>query len=204
MSRTRALYVVSSRSDATQSSVIKLESRPGHQEWTLDMPLLYLCMIMEECVASAENVYPCDTQLKTFKDLHNIKHGPEESIADYTKRVRVQWELLTTSAPIFYQRINNKIHEDFDVMDSTERVALNGTTDELFVFYIMVVGADTNRFGELIERLQQSYSDGNNSYPLTIKDAKLYLERTEDNKTLNNKKEASKNNSIRLASLRRR
>jgi hypothetical protein len=63
----------------------KLESRPGHQEWTLDMPLLYLRMIMQECIASAENVYPCDTQLKTFKDLHNIKQGPEKSIADYTK-----------------------------------------------------------------------------------------------------------------------
>jgi hypothetical protein len=105
--------------------------------------------------------------------------------------VRVQWELLTTSAPIFYQRINSKIHEDFDVLDSTERVALNGTTDELFVAYIMVVGADTDRFGQLIERLQQSYSVGNNNYPLTINDAKLYLERTEDNKTSNKKKESS-------------
>jgi hypothetical protein len=69
----------------------------------------------------------------------------------------------------------------------------------------MVVGADTDRFGQLIERLQQSYSVGNNNYPLTINDAKLYLERTEDNKTSNKKRSRpTKNNSIRLTNLRRR
>jgi hypothetical protein len=49
----------------------------------------------------------------------------------------------------------------------------------------MVIGADHVRFGGMIERLEHAYSVGSNSYPQTINNAKLYLERTNDsNKTL--------------------
>jgi hypothetical protein len=63
----------------------RLETRPGHQDWTWDGPLIYLRMILEECVASAKNVHPCYTQVQTFKDLHNIQQGKEESISDYAR-----------------------------------------------------------------------------------------------------------------------
>jgi hypothetical protein len=43
-----------------------------------------------------------------------------------------------------------------------------------------MVGADPFRFGVMIERLENSYSVGNNNYPKTFNDAKLYLDRTDD------------------------
>jgi hypothetical protein len=73
--------------------------------------------------------------------------------------------LHNTSAPIFYKRINHKFHNGFDMMGSTERVELNDTTDEIFVAYVMVVGADTHRFGRMIERPENAYSVGTNNYP---------------------------------------
>jgi hypothetical protein len=124
---------------------------------------------VQECVASAENVYPCYTQLQ---GLHNIQQGEEESISDYSKRVQVQWEFLTTSAPILYERINPKLQEGYQNKSPTERVILNRNTDEAFAAYIMVIGADHVRFGGMIERFEQAYSVGCNNYPQTLNNAK--------------------------------
>jgi hypothetical protein len=44
----------------------------------------------------------------------------------------------------------------------------------------MVIGADHVRLGGMIDRLEQAYSVGSNIYPQTLKNAKLYLERTND------------------------
>jgi hypothetical protein len=70
-------------------------------------------------------------------------------------------------------------------------VELNEETDEIFVAYVMVVGADPRRFGRMIERLENAYSFGTNNYPLTITDAKLYLERTEDSNHTSSEKYTS-------------
>jgi hypothetical protein len=151
----------------------RLESRPGYHDWTLDKPLIFLRMVKDECVASAANVYPCYTQLKTFKDLHNIQQEPAESIADYTKRVRVHWELLRAASQVYYDRINATLYDNYYTKDATERLQLNQQSDEQFVAYILIVGADPIRFGDMIERLENSYSVGNNNYPRTLNDAKL-------------------------------
>jgi hypothetical protein len=155
----------------------RLESRPGYKEWTLSKPLVFLRVIKEECVAFKENENPCLTQHKIFKDLYNISQGTEESVADFAKRVRVLWELLTLSTSIFYTRINPKLHDDYLTKSDVERVILNLRTDKRYVAYVMVVGSDPSRFGRMKERLEESYDVGTDEYPRTIEDAKDYLDR---------------------------
>jgi hypothetical protein len=118
-------------------------------------------MIKEECIAAPENVNPCSTQLKTFRDLHNIEQGLQESVAEYAKRVKV-------SATILYGRINPKLHENYPSPSPVERKVSNEKTDEIFVKYVIITGTDPTRFEAMIDRLEASYSVGNNNYPLTI------------------------------------
>jgi hypothetical protein len=158
----------------------RLETRPGYKEWSMRKPLVFLRMIKEECIAFKDNEYPCSTQHKVFKDLYNILQGPEESVSDYAKRVRVHWELLLLSTTISYNRINPKLHEGYTSKTIVERAVLNIRTDERFIAYVMVVGADKQRFGQLIERLEDAYDVGTDNYPHTIDDAKNYLDRTAD------------------------
>jgi hypothetical protein len=161
----------------------RLETRPGYKEWSMRKPLVFLRMIKEECIAFKDNEYPCSTQHKVFKDLYNILQGPEESVSDYAKRVRVHWELLLLSTTISYNRINPKLHEGYTSKTIVERAVLNIRTDERFIAYVMVVGADKRRFGQLIERLEDAYDVGTDNYPHTIDDAKNYLDRTAEKKS---------------------
>jgi hypothetical protein len=161
----------------------RLESRAGYQDWSMRKPLLFLRMIKEECVAFKENENPCYSQHKIFKDVYNIAQGTEETVAEYTKRVKVHWELLQLSTSIFYTKINPKIHSDYLSKTDIERVVLNVRTDEKFIAYVMMVGADRGRFGRVIARLEESYDVGTDEYPRTIEEAKNYLDRTAEKKS---------------------
>jgi hypothetical protein len=145
-------------------------------------------MIKEECLAAAANVNPCSTQLKTLRELHNIKQS-YESVSDYTKRVKVQWELVKSSVSILYERINQRSYDKYQQKTATEQYVLNAKTDEWFTAYVMIVGADPIRFAEMIERLEHSFSVGNDTYPQTINEAKNILDRTEES---NKRSHASK------------
>jgi hypothetical protein len=161
----------------------RLQGHPGYFGWTLDNPLLYLKMIKEECVGFRQNENPCAIQLKLFQDLHGIAQGKQESVAEYYKRVRVHWELLTTTTTINYNRINPRLHQRYDTSSVDDKMILNRITDEMFVSYIMTIGADPSRFGEMINNLEKGYAVGNRNYPTTLKEAKEYLDSMTDMNT---------------------
>ena len=157
----------------------RLEGRPGYLGWTLDNPLLYLRTIKEECIAFRENENPCAAQLKIFLDLHCIRQQRDETVSDYYRRVKVHWELLASSTLITYNRINAKLHGQYNLKTLDEKLSLNSITDDIFVAYLMIVGADPARFGGLITKLEEDYSVGSKNYPANIREAKDYLDKFE-------------------------
>jgi hypothetical protein len=102
-------------------------------------------------------------------------------VAEYNKRVKVHWELLAISVSVSYIRINPKLHHSFEASNVDSRMMLNMLTDQIFVSYVMIVGADPHHIGESIDELEKDHGVGNNNYPKTLQDARHYcLEKRSD------------------------
>jgi hypothetical protein len=111
---------------------------------------------LDYAVSEGINPESAPTQASTKR----FQLGPQEKVAEYNRRVRVQRELLQKSVQVLYERINQKLQKDYQYKSTNEKSALNAKTDEKFVAYIMVVGADPARFQEMINRLEAAYSVG--------------------------------------------
>jgi hypothetical protein len=143
----------------------------------MDDPLEYLAKIEEECVAFKTNENPYATQLKIFLDMYAIFQRPQESVADYAKRVRVHYKLLVKATTVTYDLLNPKLHTAYKSSSDGDRLVMNAATDEGFVAYVMIIGADPFRFGDAINDLEKSYAAGNKNFPSTITEAKDFLDR---------------------------
>jgi hypothetical protein len=57
----------------------------------------------------------------------------------------------------FYDRINATLYDNYYTKDPTERLQLNQQSDEQFVAYILIVGADPIRYVETQVKRQMDY-----------------------------------------------
>jgi hypothetical protein len=115
-------------------------------------------------------------------------------VGDYYRRVRVQWELLSSSTLITYSRVNAKLHPQYHSKTIDEKLTLNTVTDELFAAYVMIVGAHRDRFGEMIDQLEKNFAVGKKNYPSNLMEAKDYLDKYEE---IINNHEARKYKTVR-------
>jgi hypothetical protein len=155
----------------------KIEARSDYDRIKND-PIELLKAIKEHALKYQENRYAMSIILDAMRTLMNTKQKEGESLQDYTKRFRVNRDVLMShvGGPIVLTKIVEAM-PSYNEADEEKLEKLQEQAYNQFLAYLYLDNADKSKYGSILTGLNTQQSLGNNQYPKTI---------TESNNVLSN------------------
>jgi hypothetical protein len=157
-------------SKTTQS---KVETHQNFVQCKGSYDSLNLLKILREFFRSDDRQYKCKAEDRTKCIYYNLRQTPEMSCQEYFERVRNVVNIIKSLGGTLVDEMhfidelppNANGHSQDQINQAKEQIL------EKKISYGLLVRADRNRYGKLIEEVENSYLKENNDYPRTPTEA---------------------------------
>ena len=163
-------YATITKHYMTTSLKAKIEARKDFTSTIRDNPIKLLEVIQEYTNETDDSKYPYMTAITSIVNLLDTKQDKEESLLDYTDRLKAARDTVKSQFgdDIFHQFVKNT-KEYKNEVDATKQGALLNASFDKVIACLQLRNSDKDKYGSLVTKINSDYSLGLALYPTTLK-----------------------------------
>jgi hypothetical protein len=150
---------------------VKIESIHDFEDDIKNNTIELLKVVRQHSLNYQENRYEMSIILDSLQTLINLRKREQESLTDYTKRFKIERDLLVSQLGgpiIFTQYVDTmKVTKKNDKQEMRRN---QENTFERFLAYTYLENSDKTKYGPLMNTFKQQQSIKHDQYPKTIAD----------------------------------
>ena len=157
----------------TKTMQQRVEEHPKYKSEIEDDPIKLLEVISSSTHDPIRAQYPFISMTDSILRLLNIKQHDEEDLVDYVKRFKQQRDIVKNQIGTRFLDYFFENTQEFKSANTSEQTAIKAKAFEYYCAYLLMRGANRNKYGSLMKGFVNQFSLGNDQYPSQLPERRM-------------------------------